>query len=202
MNAIVRPHSSRLAVPAVLLLLAVGACGLFEPREAEQPTESGLNFVPPTDPGIVISNLQAAIDQKNAANYIACFSDVARQGRPFVFIPSAEAIAQYAAVLADWDLAKEEAYFQNLIARSPTTAFSSLVLTLQSSIVSADSVLYEFDYIFSFGHNEQGFPQTARGRLQFTLGVDASTFWSIHRWIDFKSTEDATWSLFKGKFGN
>ena len=36
----------------------------------------------------------------------------------------------------------------------------------------------------------------------FTVSVDASTFWSIHRWIDFKTTEDATWSLFKGKFGN
>jgi len=192
----------RISLSSLLLLVAAIGCGLFEPREAEAPTESGLNFVPPTDPAIVISNLQAAIDQKNVANYIACFSDVARQGRPFVFIPSAEATAQYGAVLANWDLAKEEAYFQNLIARSPTTAFSSLVLTLQSAIVSADSVLYEYDYIFSFGHSEQGFPQTARGRLQFTLGVDASTFWTIHRWIDFKSTDDITWSLFKGKFGN
>jgi len=189
-------------VPAALLLLLVGACGLFEPRDAESPTESGLNFVPPTEPGIVISNLQAAVDQKNVANYVACFADMARQGRPFVFIPSAEASAQYGAVLAEWDLTKEEAYFQNLISRSPATAFSSLVLTLQSTIVSADSVLYEYDYIFSFGHTEQGFPQTARGRLQFTVGVDASTFWTIHRWIDFKSTDDATWSLFKGKFGN
>jgi hypothetical protein len=184
------------------VLVLAGGCGLFEPRDPEQPTESGLNFVPPTDPAIVISNLQAAVDQKNVANYIACFSDVARQGRPFLFTPSAEAVAQYGAVLADWDLAKEEAYFQNLIARSSPSAFSSLVLTLQSTIVSADSVLYEYDYIFSFSHNDPGFPQTARGRLQFTLSVDASTFWSIHRWIDFKTTEDATWSLFKGKFGN
>jgi hypothetical protein len=202
MNGTLRPHILLAVLPAVLLQLGIGSCGLFEPRDPEAPTESGLNFVPPTDPAIVISNLQAAVDQKNVANYVACFSNVARQGRPFIYIPSAEAVAQYGAVLADWDLAKEEAYFQNLIARSPTSAFSSLVLTLQSAIVSADSVLYEYDYIFSFSHNEQGFPQTARGRLQFTLSVDATTFWSIHRWIDFKSTEDATWSLFKGKFGN
>jgi len=201
MKAPARASIPRATVPAALLLL-VGACGLFEPRDPQSPTESGLNFVPPTEPGIVINNLQAAVDQKNVANYVACFADVARQGRPFVFIPSAEASAQYGAVLAEWDLTKEEAYFQNLIARSPATAFSSLVLTLQSTIVSADSVLYEYDYIFSFNHSEQGFPQTARGRLQFTVGVDASTFWTIHRWIDFKSTDDATWSLFKGKFGN
>jgi hypothetical protein len=189
-----------------VLLLALLAfllgCGIFEPREPEEPTQSGLNFIPPTDPEIVITNLQAAVDQKNIANYMSCFTDPQRQNHPFVFFPSAEGSAQYGAVLNNWSRLKEEEYFTNLIAQSPENAFSNLLLSLTSSVVTADSVVYEFDYSLTFQHADPGFPQTGRGRLQFTIGVDNSNFWTIHRWIDYKTTDDPTWSLFKGKFSN
>jgi hypothetical protein len=193
---------------ALLPLLFLGpaaliqGCGIFEPREPEEPTQSGLNFIPPTDPGIVITNLQAAVDQKNIANYMNCFTDPERQGGPFVFLPSAEGSAQYGPVLNEWTRSKEEGYFRNLIAQSPPDAFSNLLLNLTSSVVSADSVVYEFEYTFTFQHADPGFPQTAKGRLQFTIGVDNSNFWTIFRWIDYKTTDGPTWSLFKGKFSN
>jgi hypothetical protein len=181
-------------------LIAAG-CSLFEPRDAEEPSQSGLDFRPPTDPTILIANLQAAIDQKNLANYTSCFADPSR-GRPFVFFPSAEALAQYPSVLDEWTYADEQAYFQNMMAKTPSSAFTNLVLTLRSSSVTADSIVYSYDYTLTVEHTDPSFPRTARGNLQFVLAPDRSNFWAIYRWNDYKTTGEVTWSVFKGKFGN
>ncbi len=189
-------------LPILPALLFLAGCGLFEPRDPENPAASRLDFLPPTEPSIVIDNLQSAIDQKNIANYTACFSDPASGGRTFVFIPSAEASAQYGLAFASWGIAQEQAYFQNLIARSATNAYAGLLLTQKSQLVTADSVIYSYDYTFTFEHSEAGFPRTAQGNLQFALAPDPANRWSIYRWIDFKTGTDITWSMFKGKFSN
>ncbi len=182
--------------------LLISGCNLFAPRDPEDPAASRLDFLPPTEPSIVIENLQSAIDQKSIANYSACFSDAAAGGKTFVFIPSAEASAQYGLALAAWGPAQEQAYFQNLIARSAPNAYASLQLTQKSQLVTADSVIYSYDYTFTFDHGEAGFPTTAQGNLQFALAPDAGNRWSIYRWIDFKTGNEITWSMFKGKFSN
>ena len=186
---------------SLFLILATG-CGLFGPRDAEPPNQSSLDYTPPTDPAIVIANLQSAVNQKNVANYMNCLADPLRSRRMFTFVPSAEASAQYASALIDWSIAQEQSYFQNLIAKSSPTAYTNLFLTRKDSIVTADSVVYSYDYTFTFEHNEPGFPRIARGNLQFALAPDASNFWSIYRWMDFKTGSDITWSMFKGKFSN
>ncbi|MCC6395574.1 MAG: hypothetical protein IT282_01035 [Bacteroidetes bacterium] len=186
----------------VLLTMHLPGCGLFEPREPEEPSQSSLNFRPPTEPSIVISNLQSAIEQKNVANYIACFSDISRGAQPFAFIPSADAAAAYGGILLDWTLQEEQAYFQNMIAQSAQQAFATVTLNLTSTTVTSDSVVSAYDYVLVFEHNDAGFPTTARGSLQFTLHEDASNFWAIQRWVDFKTTTEISWSHFKGKFSN
>lgn len=119
-----------------------------------------------------------------------------------MFVPSPEGREQYAAVFSDWTAGDEQAYFRNLVARGVTNGFSNLFLVPRDSVITADSVIYSFDYTFTFEHTEPGFPVTARGNLQFTLVPDANNFWAISRWSDFKTATDITWSLFKGKFGN
>jgi hypothetical protein len=188
-------------VPLVLLAGAAG-CGLFEPRDPEDPSQSSLNYRPPTEPAIVIANLQSAVEQRNQANYINCFTDATRGAQPFVFIPSADAAAAYGGTLAFWTLDDERSYFQNLIARSSQQAYASLTLTLKTTTVTSDSVISAYDYVLVFEHNETAFPRTARGSLQFTFREDASNFWAIQRWVDFKTTNDVAWSDFKGKFSN
>lgn len=179
----------------VMIALATSGCSLFEPRDPQPPSQSGSSFVPPTSPDIVISNLQSSIAQKNAQNYIRCFSD------PFRFVPSTEAAAQYPGVLNSWTRSQEYDYMVNLISRAIPNGVSSLLLTQTASIVTADSVIYNYDYVFTFQHTEASFPPMARGNLQFAIGVDNSN-WSIYRWSDFKTTADISWSSFKGKFSN
>jgi hypothetical protein len=187
-------------------LLAAGlflaGCSLFAPRDPEDPESLRLNFVPPTEPSIVIDNLQNAIDQKSVANYTACFADAGTGEQVFMFVPSADASAQYGPAFISWGTAQEQAYFQNLIARSTSGALSALQLVQKSQLVTADSVVYSYDYTFIFEHGETGFPTTARGNLQFALAADAGNRWSIYRWMDFKTGSDITWSMFKGKFSN
>jgi hypothetical protein len=188
-------------VVALFLILSAG-CGLFGPRDPEPPNQSSLNYLPPTEPSIVVTNLVSAIDQKNVQNYVSCFSDPSKGGRPYVFIPSAEGSSQYGSALSGWTVAQEQAYFQNLVAKSPSTAFSSLALSSKDSLVTSDSVVYGYHYVFTFEHSDPGFPKLSQGDLQFTIAPDKNNFWSISRWVDFKTGTDITWSSFKGKFSN
>lgn len=196
------PRSTLMQAAGLLLVAVVAGCGLFEPREPEEPAQGSLNFPPQTDPAIVITNLQNSIAVKNVANYANCFVDQPAYPRPFSFTPSTEAIAQYPGALGSWSIQAERDYFQNLISKSPENGFSSLLLTPKGETVSADSVLMDFDYVLTFEHTEPEFPRTARGSLRFTILRNASNFWAIADWLDYKTTDDATWSLFKGKFSN
>ena len=186
----------------LLMMTMTSGCSLFEPREPEHPSQSSSAFLPPTTPEIVIANLQSSIAQRNVQNYINCL-DSSRTRRPFTFAPSGDASAQYPTVFSSWTYTEEDDYMSNLVSKAIPGGFSSLLLTQTSlPIIYADSVIYSYDYTFTFQHTEPGFPATARGNLQFALGADNSNFWYIYRWTDSKTTPDITWSGFKGKFSN
>ena len=189
---------------AVLLSTSIlGGCSLFEPRDPEQPSQSSSNFIPPTTPELVITNLENSIAQKDIQNYASCFADSSRSGRSYTFIPSADAAALFPSVLNSWTYIEERTYFTNLIGRAVPNGFANVSFTLPTTQVFADSMLYSADYLLTFQHTDAGFPSTARGHLQFAIGVDNATqLWSIYRWVDFKTTEDITWSSFKGRFSN
>jgi hypothetical protein len=190
---------------AAILLVAgsvVPGCGLFDTRTPEPPSESNCFSVPQTRPGTVITNLQTAIAQKCVDTYAACFSGGSPGQQPLVFVPSAEAREQYAAVMNNWSTTDEQAYFRNLTARGVVNGFASLLLAPRDSVISPDSVVYSYDYTFTFQHTEPGFPVTARGNMQLSLAPDANNVWRIYRWVDLKTTDDVTWSIFKGRFSN
>jgi hypothetical protein len=187
-----------------LIAASVPGCGLFEPREPEQPTQSGSNFEPPYSAETVIANLQHAIAAKDLNHYVACFSDPSRSQRGFVFVPSGPGWAQYSSELSEWDRDKEREYMHNLISHTSPSAFSSLLLARKSFSVTTDSVVYNYTYTFTFHHDGQIISDsTARGELWFSLGADNTGTWSIFRWSDYPLTPTTTimtWSSFKGGF--
>ena len=193
---------------AALLLFSAGlagyagGCGLFEPRSPEAPTQSSQTFLPATDPLIVISNLQDAIEQKSVPNYMQCLADPLAGVHIFLFVPSSEGTAQYGSLFRTWSTAEEQAYFQNLTTRTTPASISKLDLTEKTRSLAADSALLEYDYTLTFENTAAGFPSRASGNIQFALQRSSSNIWTIYRWTDFKTTNDITWSLFKGKFSN
>ncbi len=193
------------AASAIACWLLVGpGCNLFEPRDPEAPSQTSDSFIPPTDPDVVIENLQNAIAQKNSVNYVRCFADPTRSTRPFQFSPSPDAGSRYASVFAYWTVDQEKTYFQNLVARTTgkVNAYSNLLLTHRVVTLTADSAIQSYDYTLTFEHTDPSFPTVATGNLQFVLGLDNTNSWVIYRWSDFKTTGDVQWSHFKGKFSN
>jgi hypothetical protein len=190
---------------SLLLLAAAGGlcgCGLFDPRTPEDPTQSSQTFLPATDPLIVISNLQSAVEQKSVPNYVQCLADPTAGDRTFIFVPSSEGTALYASIFRSWSIGEEQSYFRNLTTRTTAASISKLDLTEKTRSLAADSALLEYDYTLTFENTATGFPSRASGNLQFALGRSSSNIWTIYRWTVFKTTSDATWSLFKGKFSN
>lgn len=145
---------------------------------------------------IVLDNLKSAFDEYNVDNYMRCFVDTAV--RQYEFIPSQEAQANYAGVFSHWNLEAERQYFVHL--GPPTTGTPLLSDTLQSSVVSSDSVTYVYSYSLFFPHHRSNVPQLVSGNMQISLGMDNQGLWSIYRWQDFKVGQDSTWSYWKAVF--
>ena len=186
----------------ILFPFILAGCNLFEPREAEQPSQSGVQYEQQTFPHAVITNLQKAIAQKDEAHYMACFTNPARSQHGFTFIPSADAADVYASVLRNWTYELELSYFRELAAQAKSkqpVGFSDLSLTAKDSLIASDTRTYSYDYTLRFEHSTPAFPQTVRGSLQFVL-MSENSQWTISRWVDLKTRDDLTWSSFKGKF--
>ena len=95
----------------------------------------------------------------------------------------------------------EQQYFENLRSRLSSGSVPSLVLSIDQQTIGADSALVEATYQLTVPHQLTSFPQTARGRAQFTLKPDETSNWYITRWIDFPNLQnDFTWSEMKGEF--
>jgi hypothetical protein len=184
-----------------VMLLASG-CGLFETRDPEPPSVRGSGFVPPTQPTTVLENLQRAVAEKNASDYLRCMVDTLSSERSYQFIPSAGAAARYASTFADWSLQSEQSYFANLTALAPEGSPSSLILTGGFDLLASDSAVYNAEYELTFRHGVADAPEVLTGTLQFTLATDRSNFWSIVKWTDLPKGTDPSWSDLKGRFAN
>lgn len=197
------------------LCLAVSACGWLNTREPEEPDAGSTSFIPPTSPDIVLLNFSAAIREKNAEKFAACFPEASldeinpEKDKSYLFEPSAEAAQRFAGVFADWDVERERQAFVALMARVPETRIPALTLSAgltQFETQSPDSSRYISDYVFVHGAAGESAPDTVAGTLSFTLQPADNGFWYIRRWTDLaEDASDATretWSTLKAQFVN
>jgi hypothetical protein len=170
--------------------LCFSACTLFETREAEQPSESGLQYLPQNLPEEVIMNLKTSLSQKDEVHYLACFMG------DFVFEPTAAFRSQ----LEPWSLAKEQSYIQRLIAaRKQPTSFFNLTLSNYPPLV--DLVTREYQSAYALTVELADTTLAVAGELKFTL-MNENSVWKISRWEDFSpaGSSTATWSALKARF--
>lgn len=178
------------------------SCNLFETRDPEPPSQSATEFLPPTLPRDVITNLKSAIAQKSPENYVRSFADTSSTGEEFRFIPSSTGNTSFPGVFIDWSRANEDAHFRDLLSHKLSqNSFSNLSTVGDSYIPQGDSTVYTATYTLTFDHNVPPFPYFARGRLQFMLKRDRNGFWVITEWTDSQEIDTViTWTHFKGKF--
>lgn len=193
----------RAAAIFLATMLGVLGCDIFDTREPESPTQTSSNFLPPTQPEVVLENLRNAVSEQNIENYLRSFVDSTFSTRRFEFIPTLDAQSQYFTVFSNWSLQSEREYFENLRSQTAPSAFSSLIFNDDRfESLQSDSAVYNANYRLVFQHSRPGTPTEAKGNTLFYLSTDSRNNWVIHRWVDLKTGTDFSWSELKGRFSN
>jgi len=181
----------------MLMLLIVCCNNPFATREPEPPTEERSNWVQPTSPLAVISNLKNAIQDGNTPNYMLCLTDSTSR---FRFIPDALVNQTNVGAFEGWNLYNERYYVTQLFSASVDSlrkvTFSNIDYDYQ------DSVLVRLNYELELHHSwSDNPPKYAEGQANFWLHASDGE-WFITRWEDYSTAEDRpSWSLIKASFG-
>jgi hypothetical protein len=192
----------RLILLGIALAMTQAACGIFETRDPEAPSQSSSSYVPATEPSLVFTNMSNAFRDLNSLNYVKSFADSAGAGREFGFEPTPQAKVKYSGVFLFWSRQSEQQYFESLRSKIPSGSAMTLVfqtLTVQS--LQSDSAQYEATYALTAPHTIAGISKQANGKAQFFLLADRSRNWVIWRWIDLPTgSSNFAWSDLKGEF--
>jgi hypothetical protein len=70
----------------IVLCFSLMSCDLFKTRTPAEPSQQSSNYIPPTDPSLVLQNMISACQDGNAVNYAKSFSN-----NTFTFTPSTNA---------------------------------------------------------------------------------------------------------------
>ncbi len=192
---------------ALICTLFLAGCNLFETRSPEEPDTGKSNFVPPTEPEIVVSNFANAFIEKNTSNYTSCFSDTSlTDAESFEFIPSTGALSQYPSLFLSWDTYSERQYFNSLSAKLPEGISPHLSLSNMEYDKHPDSVIFAAEYIINIEQFETSSPSAYAGTIQLTITPRSNGTWSIRRWRDAPppqgDTIQNTWSILKAEYYN
>ena len=183
-----------------ITILITSGCDLFEIRDPEPPDQSRANYLPPTEPRIVIENLKNSFLDKNVQNYIACLVDTIFVSKKFTFLPSSEAASTFIFLTQDWSIFDERKYFSSMTSKVSKELPITLNLTDENySSLSGDTLLYTANYFINIPHNSSE-PKSYAGNLQFNMVRDSRSNWSIYFWKDTKSGNLPSWSELKGYF--
>jgi hypothetical protein len=185
-------------ISIVYILLLITGCDIFSTRPPDPPTEQRSNFIQPTTPEIVITNFKNSIEDFNIDNYIKCFVDTSFSDKHFEFGASFGAGVDQSRFIG-WNLESERQYMINL--GKPSFGSAGLVLSEKHPVaISADSVVYNFDYTLYYPQSNPNVPTSFYGNLQFYIAVDQNKNWGIYKWLDFKTNSPYTWSYLKTVF--
>ncbi len=190
----------------ILIFVFFSGCELFKTRNPESPDTGKSNYLQPTSADIVLTNFTNAIEDKNAENYIACFSDsTSLHDRNYQFIPSPDAITRYPGIFDNWNKASENRFFYALKSNIPENVSPNLELKnfpFQYDLSQPDSAIYTSEYYLTVSNNIPGIPTVFTGTLQFTIHRNSNGYWYIQKWIDTNPSNDTnqTWSILKAQF--
>jgi len=185
-------------IPLIIGVFLTSCEGLM--RGSEPPRRPSVDhYIPPTDPGLVFSNLENAFSYRESDIYTRCLSDSLTSGKVYHF-----SAAPVKAVVfpPDWNIQSEELYFQELLASCPTD--SLLMLTITNDDVpdsdEGDTISYQINYNIIANHTRQGIDKEFNGRSYIKLIRNNQNYWVIYYWQDIPVSTNATWSDMKAYF--
>jgi hypothetical protein len=177
------------------LLAGLLGCDLFSTRPPEPPIQEGGTFLQPDTPERVVENLQAAIAERNAGNYVRSLAE------DFTFVPTSSAEARDPALWASWGRSSEEQYFSALVAAITPLAVPQLQLTASTRrFEGATRYVLEATYRLTVPHTRPDAPTFVEGRLFWEITQQPNGLWALTRWTDRQQGEVPSWSDLKRAF--
>ena len=177
----------------IAFCLSVISCDLFKTRTPAEPSQQSSNYIPPTDPSLVMQNMTNAFQDGNAVNYAKSFS-----GTSFSFTPSTSAKNKYGIDWTTWNKTQEQQSFEKIL--NHFSKNSKVVLAFDPFLPTYNNTTsqVETDYHLTLPL-DAGVMKKINGRGQFTLAQDQSGLWYINQWVDLgTSVSDSAWSDLKG----
>jgi hypothetical protein len=187
----------------ILMMLVIASCGIFEPRESQEPDQivGGSEYEPAQEPEAVVRNFIKVIQGLDSGSYRDLFT------KDFEFVPDPEDVQfmdnHYGpGVYLDWNRTVETTVTERMFDR-----LNAARLAFIDTTVAVDS---DSTYVVYHGYVLQILPKDGgwtrfEGIGHFYMRKDPSdNLWFIHRWDDFRlegssDGENATWGLLKGE---
>lgn len=180
----------------LLICFLTAGCNLLSTRNPAEPENRPRNYLTPTTPDILLSNLKESFKDGYIEYYIECLVDQSFLSREFKFYPTASA---YQNSFIDWNVDAEKQYFNKLKSIINTNTPVTLTLLNESySPQGSNSTLVTAEYELKFSPIDGGFPGEYRGALEFKMFVDSRGQWVIVEWRDIIKEGFLSWSDLKG----
>ena len=188
-------------ISIVLVLLILGSCDLFSPRDAEPPldTTDPYAWKPPTAPEIVLENLSNAFPAGKRNYYL----DVLKQpqdGDPgFQFVPDDGIASSQPGVFVSWGYAEEENFITKLFENLQDGGFQRLTWTVEqiSPIGDMYEVIADYHMTLSYKAGNEALPVQLGGQSTITMAQNSELIYEIIAWEDLNADTLACWSEMK-----
>ncbi len=173
----------------VLALLT--SCDWFGLREPESPGKS--YWQNPTEPDLVLDNMQNALTYVVPDNYMDCLHD------PFSFAPGDSVAGNY----ENWTRATEDTVIRNIMSRLNHNQSFPIQINEFSVIGQSgndQSVHYTIDYdmIISLSSGEI---YRAAGQADVNVVKNSDTqLWDMLSWVDYRTQDTTCWAEIKVMF--
>jgi hypothetical protein len=192
----------------ILMIVSVTGCDLFSTRDPEIPDTGKSNYLPPTEPSIVIQNFEYSIKEKNLENYLKCFVNSNSDTKKiYAFYPTPDAVSSFGSLFENWTVENERRVFNSIISQLSEGSYPVLYWqNKQPMNENSDSAIFVADYYLKFDFNDTNLPGEFAGKITLTMIPQDNGLWLIKSWYDYNATKidsiKNTWSLLKAKLYN
>jgi len=183
-------------------MLSIISCGIFEPRESEEPEKPVPWESYPIKKEQVLQNLVYSYNYtENRSNYAKIFTD------DFTFYFASQDISEHSTP-AEFNLAEESNMLMTLHKILGDYNKKIVIDTLstidgQDDLINTSSAtLYRQYYIkiVKIGDVNENELRSYQGKAEFNLIQDQETsLWKMKSWKDYRTTTNKTWGLLKNE---
>jgi hypothetical protein len=160
-------------------------CELFNPRDAEQPSGSSGNWIPPANPRGVLDNISAGFELHDAIFYMKSFAKPNYIDTAFVFFPDVSVPAYDSTVFSEWGYDAEQAFILALFSPDflPPDSSASVYFEPVSEPPGETAPLYREKYTLIV-HTTTDLPSEYSGYADIRFSRNYNDEWVMISWQD------------------